>query len=67
MDAPLLARKVKTDATVRCDFDSRQIPAGSYMTVIAGEGVKAQGKYCGPRCYHAALSHVEQVEKEQRV
>lgn len=65
-DNMLLARKIKVDTNLRCDFDHLVIERGKYATQVAGdpEVVKAQGIYHGKQCYDAALSDYQQKIKE---
>lgn len=66
MEQPLLARKIRVEAQVRCDFDHMIIPKGKYATQVIGdpELIKAQGLYHGRQCYEAALADYSQ-KKEQ--
>ena len=66
---PLLARKLKVEANIRCDFDHRIIEKGRYATQVVGDPdvVKAQGIFHGRQCYEAALSDYEQKLKEVKM
>lgn len=66
MDSILLARKIKVESNLRCDFDHLIIDKGKFATQVAGdpETVKAQGIYHGRQCYEAALQDYTQKKKE---
>lgn len=67
MNNPLLARKIKVETNLRCDFDNKVIPIGKYATIVRGEQtLKAQGTYHGRPCYEAALRHYKELEKEMK-
>lgn len=63
MDQPLLARKVRVETNLRCDFDNGIIPIGKYATIVTN-ATKANGKYHGRICFEQAFAHVEELEKE---
>ena len=67
MTASLMARKIRVDTNLRCDFDNGIIPIGKFATQIVGDPqtVKAQGVYHGRLCYESALRHYEELTKEQ--
>lgn len=64
-----MARKIRVETNLRCDFDHGIIPIGKYATQIVGdpETVKAQGLYHGRLCYESALAHYQQLQKEQDI
>ena len=63
MNIPILARKIRIETPMRCDFDGKPMKVGTYATQIVGdETVPAQGMYHGPRCYHAACQHMEELK-----
>ena len=62
MDHPIMARSIKVDVNLRCDFEHAIIPLGKYAFQIK-EG-KAQGLYHGRPCYEKALEHYQELEKE---
>lgn len=63
-DQPLLARKIKVDTPLRCDFCHHVIEKEKYATQVVGdETVKAQGIFHGRECYEAALNEYEKLEK----
>lgn len=66
MNQNLLARKIKVETPVRCDFDHRAIEKGKYATQVIGdpEIVKAQGIYHGRLCYESALAHYNDTMKD---
>ena len=59
-----MARSIKVETPIRCDWDHKAIEKGKYATQVI-EG-KAQGIYHGRLCYEAALENMEDLEKEQR-
>lgn len=64
----LLARSVRLEAAMRCDWCHRQIPAGANCYIIMGDNnVKAQGRYHGVMCYRSALADYEKKEKELNI
>lgn len=65
MMKPLMARRIKLEASMRCDFCHKLIPAGhDCYLIMGGDYVKAQGRYHGVGCYQAALKDYEKKEKE---
>ena len=65
-DNNLMARKIKVETNVRCDWDHLVIEKGKYLTQVVGDPdtVKAQGVYHGKNCYESALADYEQKIKE---
>lgn len=60
-----LARKIRVDTAIRCDYDHMPIQKGKYATHVSGdEDTKAQGIYHGRQCYEAALADYN--EKKER-
>lgn len=61
-----LARSIRVDTAIRCDYDHRPIEKGKYATQVVGdpEEVKAQGIYHGRLCYEAALSDYNDKKKQ---
>jgi hypothetical protein len=65
-DNNLMARKIRVDTSIRCDWDHRVIEKGKYATQVVGDPdhVKAQGIYHGRLCYESALTNYEEKVKE---
>ena len=66
MSDPLLARKIKVEIGIRCDWDHRPIEIGKYATQVQGDPkeIHAQGIYHGRQCYESALKDYEEKLKE---
>lgn len=65
MMKPLLARSIKLETNMRCDWCHGQIHAGKNCYLIMGDSsVKAQGRYHSAMCYKAALADYEKKIKE---
>lgn len=63
MNIPLMARKIKVETNLRCDFDNGIIPVGKYATHV--KDGKAPGIYHGRPCHDSAVATREKIEKEQ--
>ncbi len=68
-ETSLMARKIKVETNLRCDFDHGIIPVGRFATQVVGnpEEVKAQGIYHGRLCYESALEDYEKKIKEMNM
>jgi hypothetical protein len=66
MAQQLMARKIKVESNLRCDWDHQIIHQGKYATQIVGDPteVKAQGLYHGRLCYEAALDDYTKKKEE---
>lgn len=65
-DQALLARKIKVETNIRCDFDNLTIQKGKFATQVVGdpEVIKCQGIYHGSQCYNGALASYKEKVKE---
>ena len=62
VDNILLARSIKIQTSVRCDYCHRPIETGKFGTQVT-EG-EAQGLFHGRLCFESALADYQQKKKE---
>ena len=62
MNATIMARKIRVDTNLRCDYDNGIIPIGKFATQV--KDGKAQGIFHGRLCHDAALAVREKLEQD---
>ena len=62
----LMARKIRVNTAIRCDFDHGIIPKGKYATQVVGDPkeIKAQGIFHGRICYENALAKYNELKDQ---
>ena len=61
---PIMGRRIKMEANIRCDWDHQKIDKGSSAYQVVGdETILAQGLYHGRGCYGNALADYQKKLK----